>query len=279
MEREDLLSGVGKTALGMAMIRAGESRRPDRLFDDPYAREFVDAVPGAFSSEKDTAARDRSAASLGAAFAAHAVLRTRFFDDFLLAAAGAGCRQVVLLAAGLDSRAFRLSWPEGTRVFELDLPGVLEFKDAVLTRAGALPACERVVLPVDLRGAWPARLTETGFDPRVPTAWLAEGLLLYLSADEAERMLVRAGALSAPGSRLSFEHGATGGNSILSRAAGLPGMSQYAALWKGGLGSGAEDWLAGNGWRPAFHDGAEFAASCGRPAADAPSGFLTAVRL
>lgn len=278
MTHHEPLSGVGKTALGMAMIRAWESRRPDRLFDDPYARYFTEAAPGAFAAEESIAARERPAASVGAAFAAHAVLRTRFFDDFLLSGAGSGCRQVVLLAAGLDTRAYRLPWPEGTRVFELDLPGVLEFKDGVLTRAGAVPACERVVIPADLRGDWPARLTETGFDPGMPTAWLAEGLLLYLSAAEAERLLGDVGALSAPGSRLAFEHGPADRGTVLGRAAALPGMGQYAALWKGGLGDGAEDWLSRNGWHPQFHDGAGFAAACGRPAEEAPSGYLTAVR-
>ncbi|MCL2582804.1 MAG: class I SAM-dependent methyltransferase, partial [Streptosporangiales bacterium] len=104
MERDTPLRGVGKTALGMAMIRAGESGRADRLFDDPYAQAFLEAAPAAFAADEARAVRDRSSASLGAAFASHAVLRTRFFDDFLLTAVGAGCRQVILLAAGLDSR-------------------------------------------------------------------------------------------------------------------------------------------------------------------------------
>ncbi|MCL2586473.1 MAG: SAM-dependent methyltransferase, partial [Streptosporangiales bacterium] len=216
---------------------------------------------------------------LGAAFASHAVLRTRFFDDFLLTAVGAGCRQVILLAAGLDSRPFRLPWPAGTRLYELDLPGVINFKEEVLAHSGARPACDRAVIPADLRGSWPERLTATGFDPAVPTAWLPEGLLLYLTAGEAARLLTDVGTLSAPGSRLSFEQAAAVGDSPLARAAGLPGMSQYTALWKGGLGPGAADWLASHGWDPAFRDGAEFAAACGRPeSGSGAAGFLTAVR-
>lgn len=279
MDREDPLSGVSKTALGMALIRAGESRRSDRLFSDPYAQEFANAVPGAFSREEAIAAQDPSTASFGAAFADHGVLRTRFFDDFLLAAAGSGCRQVVLLAAGLDSRAFRLSWPDGTRLFELDLPEILEFKEPVLARLGSRPACERLVIPADLRGDWPSLLAQTSFDPKAPTAWLIEGLLLYLAADEAARLLINVGELSAPGSQISFEHVSEGSDAVLAQVAALPGMSQYAALWKGGLGSSAPDWLAANGWRPELRGAAEFAASCGRPVQGEPGGFLTAVRL
>ncbi len=129
------LPDAGKTALGLAVVRARESLREDRLFNDPYAQAFVDAAPGAFPGEP-TSAGDLAAlgplASLGAVFCFHAVLRTRFFDDYLRTATVAGCRQVVLLAAGLDSRAFRLPWPDDVRVFELDLPEVLAFKEAEL---------------------------------------------------------------------------------------------------------------------------------------------------
>jgi methyltransferase (TIGR00027 family) len=202
------------------------------------------------------------------------VLRTRFFDDFLLAAVGDGCRQVVLLAAGLDTRAFRLDWPAGTRLYELDLPDVLDFKETVLARHGARPACDRTVIPADLREPWPARLTEKGFDPEVPTAWLPEGLLSYLAREEAVRLLTAVGELSRQGSRLSFEHG----GALLGRAAELPSMRQYADLWKGGLGENAADWLSGHGWHPELHDSAGLAEAYGRPAAGISGGFLTAVR-
>src|SRR5215467_11736617 len=100
------LPGVGKTALGVAMVRARESRRDDRLFDDPWAQAFVDAAPGAFPEEPKTTEEVAALgpmASLGAVFYAHGVIRTRFFDDYLTAATAARCSQVVLLAAGLDT--------------------------------------------------------------------------------------------------------------------------------------------------------------------------------
>jgi len=276
------LQGVGKTALGVAMIRARESRRDDRLFDDPYAQAFADASPGAFPGEPETGeqlAAPGPLASLGAAFHAHVVIRTRFFDEHLTAAATAGCRQVVLLAAGLDTRAFRLAWPEHTRVFELDLPDVLAFKDTVLATRNAVPRCERITVPADLREDWTATLAGAAFDRAAPAAWLAEGLLLYLTAGEARRLLTCVSELSAPGSQLSFEHSPKAGATLTAQARQMPAMQQYTSLWKGGLGDDAPGWLTSHGWQPQFHELAALAASCQRPAPDsARGGFLTAVR-
>jgi methyltransferase (TIGR00027 family) len=283
VEPWDPLKGVAKTALGVAMVRARESLRDDRLFDDPYAQRFLDAAPGAFSEEA-VSAEGRAApgpmASLGAVFAFHAVLRTRFFDDYLIDAAATGCAQVVLLAAGLDTRALRLPWPGEVKVFELDLPEVFAFKEAVLAGDGAEPTCERRVVPVDLRTRWAGELVAAGFDPGAPAAWLAEGLLIYLTADEAARLLTAVGELSAPGSHLAFEQGDIAGSALLARTRDMPTMGQYAALWKGGLGEDAPGWLGRHGWRPRLHDLAELAASYGRPVPSSSSGgFLTAIRL
>ncbi|MGI8330533.1 SAM-dependent methyltransferase [Actinomadura scrupuli] len=289
MRQREPLRGVGKTALGMARIRAHESLREDRLFDDPYAQAFLDAAPGAFTDEASTKAAAKagseagpagagSASSLGGMFAFHGAIRTRFFDDYLLAAADE-CPQVVLLAAGLDTRAFRLAWPERTRLFELDFPEVLGFKNPVLTGRDAVPRCERTVVPVDLRADWPVALLGAGFDPAVPAVWLAEGLLIYLTFDEAGRLLTSVGELSAPGSRLSFEYSPVAESPLLTRATRTPGMDRYTALWKGGLGEDAPGRLTGLGWRPRFHELAALAASYGRPAPHTTvSGFLTAVR-
>jgi methyltransferase (TIGR00027 family) len=167
MQPSGPLRGVGKTSLGVARVRARESQREDRLFDDPYAQAFVDAAPGAFPGRRPETGGQRAAlgplASLGAALHAHVVIRTRFFDGYLTAAATAGCGQVVLLAAGLDTRAFRLAWPAGARLFELDLPDVLTFKESVLAACGAVPRCERVTVPAGLREDWPRALASSGF--------------------------------------------------------------------------------------------------------------------
>jgi methyltransferase (TIGR00027 family) len=275
------LRGVTKTALGVAVMRAVESRRDDRLFDDPYAQAFADALPGAFPEAEAAAgpAVPEGLASLGAAFYASAVIRTRFFDDFLLTAS-ASCRQVVLLAAGLDARAFRLPWPPGTRMFELDLPEVFPVKEAVLARRGAVPRCERITVPADLRSGWREALIQAGFDRGAPAAWLAEGVLLYLAADEASRLLTGVGDLAVPGSLLAFDHAAQDAGSLVSQARALPAMRPYTGLWKGGLGGDAGRWLEGRGWRPQFHGTAAIASRYRRTIpAMAGGGFLTAVRL
>lgn len=282
MGPEGSLQGVGRTALGVAVVRARESLREDRLFNDPFAQAFVDASPGAFP-ERPTSAEDLAAlgplASLGEVFSFHAVVRTRFFDDYLIAATAGGCQQVVLLAAGLDTRAFRLSWPDDVRVFELDLPQVLSFKEAVLAGSDAVPNCRRTVVPVDLREQWATGLVAAGFDPTTPTAWLAEGLLLYLTADEVAHLLTQVAELSAPDSLLSCEHGSIADTTLLTQARGMPAMDQFTPLWKGGLGEDAPNWLSRHGWRPRLHDRAELAASYGRPVPESSSGgFITAVR-
>ncbi|MCK2218925.1 SAM-dependent methyltransferase [Actinomadura sp. ATCC 31491] len=251
------LPDVARTAIGAARLRAQESERPDRLFDDPYAKAFATGE-----------------GPVRELFADHLAFRTRFFDDHLL---GAGLSQVVLVAAGLDSRAYRLPWPPGLRLFELDLPELLAYKDGVLARLGAEPRCERVPVPVDLREDWPAALRAAGFDPAVPAAWLAEGLLIYLSAAEAGELLTRIGALAAPGSSLAFEHDAGGAARLMAAARTRPAMGRLAELWKGGLGEDAPAWLAARGWRPRTVGRAELAERYGRRWEGA-GGFLTALR-
>jgi methyltransferase (TIGR00027 family) len=262
------LSGVGGTSLGVARARAWESRRPGGLFDDPYAQAFVAASPPPASPPPARPGGSR------ARLAFHVIIRTRFYDDYLMGACEAGCRQVVLLAAGLDTRAYRLPWPDGVHLYELDLPEVLAFKDEVLTGEGAVARCSRTALPVDLREDWPARLAEAGLAPSRPTAWLIEGLLVYLTADEADRLLTRVGDLSAPGSRVSFERN-TAAATIAEQD--RTGIEEYADLWKGGLGPDTAAWLAGHGWRTETHDLSTVAAAYDRPLPDPSlSGFLTA---
>jgi methyltransferase (TIGR00027 family) len=277
------LRGVEKTALGAAMIRARESRREDRLFNDPYAQAFADAAPGAFPEEPKTSgelAAPGPMASLGEVLYAHAVIRTRFYDDYLTAATATGCPQAVLLAAGLDTRAFRLAWPAGTRVFEVDLPGVLSFKDTVLAAHGAVARCARATVPADLRGDWTAALATAGFDHARPAAWLAEGLLIYLSATEAGRLLTGITSLSAPGSQLSFEHSPAAAAALTGQASQMPRMQEYTRLWKDGLGDDAPGWLTSHGWQPQFRELAALAAAYQRPVpSHARGGYLTATRM
>jgi methyltransferase (TIGR00027 family) len=281
--------GVGQTAIGVAKIRARESERADRLFHDPYAGAFVDAAPGALVDAAPGSTVPRQAppgesAALGAIFQAGVAIRTRFFDDYLLAACAAGCRQVVLLAAGMDTRGYRLDWPAGTRLLEIDQPDVLAFKDAVLTSRDAIPRCHRVARAADLRQNWAGVLLDSGLRPSERTAWLAEGLLIYLTAEEAGQLFATITGLSAPGSTIAFEYTdylsdntGTSADSPVSRARTMPGMSRITALWKGGLGAETPDWLGRHGWRIQIHGIGPVAASYHRPIPGrASSGFLTA---
>ncbi|CDP85014.1 MULTISPECIES: class I SAM-dependent methyltransferase [Mycolicibacterium] len=204
----DLATSVGATATGVAASRALATKQPDPLINDPYADALVRAVglehsirlaDGEVCVEGDVMLdRQRMCEQIA--------VRTRFFDDFFSAAGEAGIRQAVILAAGLDTRAYRLDWPAGTVVFEVDQPAVLEFKTRTLTDLGAQPAAELHTVPIDLRDDWPKALRDNGFDPQVPTAWIAEGLLIYLPPEAQDRLLDNITALSAPGSRLATEH-------------------------------------------------------------------------
>ncbi len=208
----DIASSVGTTAVMVAAARARETESPDPLIRDPYARLLVDGADvGTWGDFLDPAMQDRiaaadpDAAAIFANMLSYQAVRTHFFDAFFAAAADAGVRQIVILAAGLDSRAYRLPWPEGTVVFEIDQPKVLDYKAATLAAHGAEPTAQRHEVPVDLRQDWPTALRAAGFDPARPTAWLAEGLLMYLPAEAQDRLFEQITELSAPGSRVSAE--------------------------------------------------------------------------
>ncbi|MEC3958936.1 class I SAM-dependent methyltransferase [Nocardia sp. CDC153] len=205
----DITESVGATALGVAAIRAYESSREDALFRDPYAAKLVGAV-GSEGWNSLMAGRlggqNVSDGELrGWSMGSVLVARTLYFDEYFAAAVRAGIRQIVILAAGLDARAYRIEWPSGTRVFELDQPKVLAFKDRVL--AAEELTVDRREVAVDLRQDWPKALLDRGFEPGEPTAWLAEGLLRYLPGHAQNRLLEQVVELSAPGSRMALNLG------------------------------------------------------------------------
>src|SRR5262249_53267282 len=196
----ELPSGVGQTAIGVARARALESQRPDRLFDDPLAAAFVQAAGPDFDSPASISSFD-----VRPMRDAYVAIRTRFFDDALLSAADDSIRQVVIAGAGLDARAFRLPWHEGTRVFELDVPDVFAFKERVLADRGAKPRCERVVVPADLREDWQTALVTSGFRADEPSIWLLEGVLMYLTQAERDRLMEQISRLADSTSRMAVE--------------------------------------------------------------------------
>lgn len=206
-----LAEGVGATATMVAAARAAASRACAPLINDPFAASLVGAVGIEFftrwaTGELDPADVDVADSPWGLQRMTDLIAaRTRYFDEFFLDATAAGIRQAVILASGLDARSYRLPWPMGTIVFEIDQPRVIEFKVATLARLNAEPTVDLRVVPIDLRYDWPAALREAGFDANEPTAWIAEGLLAYLPPDAQDRLLDDVTALSAKGSRLAAE--------------------------------------------------------------------------
>ncbi|OLP03843.1 SAM-dependent methyltransferase [Mycolicibacterium porcinum] len=205
----DLTSSVGATATVVAAQRAVASRGPDPLINDPYAEPLVRAVGGDVvrtmldgGDVPDPAAGALNRKQLAEAMA----VRTRFYDSVFTDAAAAGVRQAVILASGLDTRAYRLPWPAGSVVYELDQPAVIEFKTATLAGLGAAPAAVHRAIAIDLRDDWPKALVDNGLDTDSPTAWIAEGLLIYLPPAAQDQLFDNITRLSAPGSYLATEY-------------------------------------------------------------------------
>jgi methyltransferase (TIGR00027 family) len=219
----DLASSVGATATMVAAARALASTGPNPIIDDPFAAPLVRAVGLDFFRRlvdgdiSGSEAYQGSAKDLALETDSIAV-RTRFFDDFFLNAARDGVRQAVILAAGLDARAYRLNWPSGSVVYEVDQPEVIRFKSTAMENLGAKPAVDRRTVGIDLREHWPAALRRSGFDATQPTAWSAEGLLMYLPPQAQDQLFDNITELSAPGSKLATEYHPDSGATMTQRA-------------------------------------------------------------
>src|ERR1700761_293000 len=207
----DLATSVGATATMVAAARAIATKADTPLINDRFAEPLVRAVGVDFLTKLATG--ELAAADVDDEEAPWKLehmpiamaVRTRFFDAFFRAATQAGIRQAVILASGLDARAYRLDWPAGMTLFEVDQPEVIAFKTTTLAELGAEPTTDRRTVAIDLRNDWPAALIEAGFDKNQPTAWIAEGLLGYLPPEAQDRLLDNISALSADGSRLATE--------------------------------------------------------------------------
>ncbi|WP_197382410.1 class I SAM-dependent methyltransferase [Mycolicibacterium mengxianglii] len=261
----DLASSVGATATMVAAARAVASTEPDPLIDDPFAAPLVRAVGVDFFTKMVDGDLQPPAEAREAVTAMTTVMavRTRFFDDFFLSSVrGPGApaiKQAVILASGLDSRAYRLPWPAGTVVYEIDQPEVIDFKTTTLAGIGAEPTAELRTVAVDLRDDWPAALIAKGFDPAAPTAWSAEGLLIYLPPEAQDRLFDNITAISAPGSRLATEYHLDAGAALGQRSAeirrlfnngGGPGAFEldFADLAYSGERQPVADYLSARGW-------------------------------
>ncbi|BBZ10404.1 class I SAM-dependent methyltransferase [Mycobacterium branderi] len=269
----DLASSVGATATMVAAARALATRAEPPLIDDPFAEPLVRAVGIDYFVrllDGEIASGDPALPVDPRHVVTNIAVRTRFFDDFFTAAANDGVRQAVILAAGLDTRAYRLPWPDGTVVFELDQPAVVDFKSATLSKLGAQPSAERRTVPVDLREDWPVALRANGFDESKPTAWIAEGLLLYLPPEAQDRLFDIITALSAPGSRLATEYHPDGGAAMAERSKTMaPHWREHgldldlSELVYHGERKAVPDYLAAHNWTIATSSRAELLSSYG----------------
>jgi methyltransferase (TIGR00027 family) len=275
----DITESVGATALSVAAARAVETGSDDPLIRDQFAYLLVSTAgqPWArLASSLDWIGDDDHGRRAHRLAIDYQAVRTHYFDSYFADAVAAGVRQVVILAAGLDSRAFRLEWPPGTTVYEIDQPQVVAYKTSTLESAGAAPTAQRRTVQVDLRDDWAAALTSAGFDPSQPTAWLAEGLLPYLPAEAQDRLFEILTGLSAPGSRVAVEAFTLGtaDNEArrIARRARFDRMRQRLGLdinvetltYQERDRADAADWLTEHGWHVSAVSNADEMARLGR---------------
>lgn len=279
----DIVTSVGLTALGVAAFRALETNDREPMIRDDYAAWFVEAA-----GEPHFVEMLADPASVGKAerFGRFMGVRTRFFDEFFTAAWQQDVRQAVILASGLDARAYRLDWPAGAVVFEIDQPRVLEFKDRVLTEHGAVAKADRRVVPVDLRDDWPAALTAAGFDSGRPAAWSAEGLLPFLPGRAHDALFARIDALSAPGSRVATDDFGRGldPHHFADTEEKFFGSNPFGNLDVGDLwyvDARAEPggWLSRHGWSVQRTSPVDLAAAYAHPVTDMPAELLDLMQL
>ncbi len=270
----DITTTVGATALLVATARALEAQKPDPLAVDPFAEVFCRTVGGPSADVLDGKLSEHRLKSpdWGQHFVNFQGARTRYFDDYFRRVADAGVRQVVILAAGLDSRAYRLSWPDATTIFELDRPQVLDFKREVLSEQGAKPNAERREVAIDLREDWPQALRDSGFDPAKPSAWIAEGLLIYLPVAAREQLFTGVDAMAGSGSHVAVEESAAlpaeafeaaVAGERAARAEGDPRL--FFQLIYNEQHDPAQQWFDDHGWTAVATPLADYLRDVGRP--------------
>ena len=262
MDQIRLPAGVGFTAIQVAAEREREAARPDALFADPLAAALVAQVKGDHG-EGPVPYLGPDAQWLFGDFVA---LRTCFIDEQVMSAVP-GLSQVVAIAAGLDGRGYRLAWPEGVRVYEIDRSEVLDFKQQVVRRAGLKPTVDLVPVAADLRHDWPLPLQAAGFAAEQPTLWIVEGILNYLEREAADHLITQIGNLSAPSSRLVSVYN-VGDLAAVALRAGRAGGEEIATikkLWKSGPSIEPVSWLSGHGWQAEAATVADWAVRLGRP--------------
>jgi methyltransferase (TIGR00027 family) len=274
----DLATSVGATATGVAVGRALANRASEPLINDPFAEPLVRAVGVDFFTRLASGELDPTDVDGGGDFGMQRMtdmmaVRTRFFDEFFIEATRSGIRQAVILASGLDARSYRLPWPNGTTVYEIDQPAVIEFKTTTLAGLGAEPTADLRSVAMDLRNDWPAALRGAGLDPTQPTAWSAEGLLPFLPPDAQDALLDNITQLSAAGSRLATENMPNASEAVPAMAEQMRQTTEkwrkhgfdveMTDLWYGGDRHDVLEYLNRHAWNATARDVAELAAAYG----------------
>lgn len=288
----DITTSVGTTAIGVAVMRAVETSRSDAVFRDPYAELLVKEAGTSWGRllDPDDELRDKldkDGEHSHLTRSGFMVARTWWLDQQFAEAIAAGVRQFVILASGLDARAYRLTWPDDAVVFEIDQPKVLEFKTSVLARHHVTPAVEHHTVPIDLRRDWATPLVAAGLRPDRPTLWLAEGLLRYLPAEAQDRLFDTVLAHSAPGSRFAANFGSwnhqlsdaeRASRQALERALGLD-IDIEALVYSHENRSDPADWFTAHGWRVTTSDAESILTELGRPTPESASDRMRQFRL
>jgi methyltransferase (TIGR00027 family) len=287
----DLASSVGATATMVAAARALASEDTDPIINDPFAAPLVRAVGIDFFTRvvdgdiDPTDSGEDGSTELQTETDSIAV-RTRFFDEFFVGAAAAGIQQAVILAAGLDSRAYRLNWPAGSVVYEVDQPQVVMFKTEKMADLGAEPTAQRRTVSIDLREDWPTALRNSGFDDTKPSAWSAEGLLMYLPPEAQDRLFDHITSLSAPGSQIATEYHPDNGPSMAERGQAMSDRwanigcdVDLSGLFYEGERNNVADYLTDRGWDVSARNRRDLFAEYGRvfPDDDALAAFRNIV--
>lgn len=275
----DITTSVGSTALFVAAARALAARESDPLAVDPFAEVFVRAAGEEWIELLDGKNPEHPLfdPNFGIPFRLFQAARTRYFDAYFRDAVAAGVRQVVILAAGLDSRAYRLPWPDGTVIYELDRPQVLEFKRETLSAHGDKPLAERREVAADLREDWRKALRDSGFDPSQPTAWLIEGLVIYLPAAAVDQLYTDIEQVSAPGSRVAIEQMEQLSEAAAAVFTGNPDDSdetrtEWFQLIYNDQRTDAAQWFADHGWHADHIDLSDYIRTQGRSLPDPAPG-------
>lgn len=269
------VAGVAMTAIGVAVIRVRESRRPDRLYHDPLAQAFVDAAREGFSAQ-----RWATLAELADQFYEGRSVAVRLVDDRVQEAVDGGIAQIVMLGAGLDTRAFRMDLPSEVTVFEIDLPELFGFKEPVLANEAVAPTCHRRVIATDLREDWMTPLRESGFHAESPTMWVDEGALAYLPDGSRRDVVAALTELSSPGSRFGVSRYSVDSNSRpYSGLRNLVGTNNAGDVPRETIGD-VREWLDGLGWDNKFYSWNDTVAALDRAVAveDSEVGHVAAVR-